>query len=131
MRSRARTTSFAEHCGSSSRRATTRKRRRHVLEAELMTGKVLLVEDNELSLRVGIRMLEVLGFAVDVATDGADAVQAAQLQSYRAILMDCQMPVLDGYAAASAIRRNEGDARRVPIIAVTAPSLIDDTAARA
>ena len=65
-------------------------------------------------------MLEHLGFHVDVVGDGPAAVDAAATRPYRAILLDCQLPVLDGYLAASEIRRWRGASRRTPIIAVTA-----------
>src|SRR6185436_5230182 len=61
-----------------------------------------------------------LGFAVDTATDGHEAVAAAASRSYAAILMDCQMPNLDGYEATAAIRAREPVGRRTPIIALTA-----------
>ena len=82
---------------------------------------VLLVDDNLVNQRVGTAMLEHLGFSADVVTDGAQAVRAATSSSsfYEAILMDCQMPVLDGYQATSEIRRLQGTSRRTPIIALT------------
>jgi CheY-like chemotaxis protein len=83
-------------------------------------GHVLLAEDNPVNERVTRAMLEKLGFHVDVVRDGSEAVDAAALMPYRAILLDCQLPVLDGYLAASEIRRWQGASRRTPIIAVTA-----------
>jgi CheY-like chemotaxis protein/HPt (histidine-containing phosphotransfer) domain-containing protein len=83
-------------------------------------GHVLLAEDNPVSERVTRAMLEKLGFHVDAVGDGSEAVDAAALTPYRAILLDCQLPVLDGYLAASEIRRWQGASRRTPIIAVTA-----------
>jgi two-component system, sensor histidine kinase and response regulator len=84
------------------------------------SGRILLAEDNSVSQRVATSMLEHLGFRVDVVGDGAAAVKAASETRYRAILMDCQLPVMDGYEATSEIRRLEGASPRVPIIAVTA-----------
>ena len=81
-------------------------------------GRVLLAEDDLVNQRIVAAMLESLGFLVDVVADGAEAVQAASRQAYRAILMDCQLPVRDGYLATAEIRRTEGG-RRTPIIAVT------------
>ncbi len=83
-------------------------------------GTVLLVEDNRVNQLVARVMLENLGYAVDIVADGVDAVAAASRTAYRAILMDCQIPLLDGYAAAAEIRRVEAEARHTPIIAVTA-----------
>jgi two-component system sensor histidine kinase/response regulator len=83
-------------------------------------GHVLLAEDNPLNQRVATAMLENLGFRIDIVADGAEAVKAATMTPYRAILMDCQIPGLDGYQATAEIRRLEGVSRRTPVIAVTA-----------
>jgi CheY-like chemotaxis protein len=83
-------------------------------------GLVLLAEDQPVNQRVAMAMLENLGYHVDVVADGAGAVEAAALTHYRAILMDCQLPVLDGHQATEAIRAREDPDRRTPIIAVTA-----------
>lgn len=83
------------------------------------SGRVLLAEDNVVNQRVGAAMLEHLGFAVDVVADGTQAVTAAIHTHYRAILMDCQIPGLDGYQATGEIRRREDPCRHTPIIAVT------------
>jgi two-component system sensor histidine kinase/response regulator len=87
---------------------------------------VLLVEDDRVNQRVAAAMLRHLGFHVDVVTDGAQAVAAAASTAYRAILMDCQIPVLDGYEATGEIRRAEGTSRRTPIVAVTASDSVSD-----
>jgi two-component system sensor histidine kinase/response regulator len=86
-------------------------------------GNILIVEDNPVSRRVAEAMLRDLGFQADVVVDGAEAVKAATATSYRAILMDCQIPVLDGYQATIEIRRHEGVQRRTPIIAVTSSTI--------
>jgi two-component system, sensor histidine kinase and response regulator len=104
------------------------RRRSAVIVAELIeprsaearpSGRVLLAEDNPINQRVAVAMLGHLGFDVDVMTDGSEAVKAAMRQPYRAILMDCQIPGLDGYQATGQIRRLEKGSRRTPIIAVT------------
>jgi two-component system sensor histidine kinase/response regulator len=87
--------------------------------------RVLLAEDNVVSQRVAAAFLEHLGFNVDVVTDGRQAVRAATRTVYHAILMDCQIPVVDGFRASREIRRLKGSSCRTPIIAVTASSASD------
>ena len=88
-------------------------------------GRVLVAEDNVVNQKVAARMLEKLGYRVDVAANGEEAVDAVSRVPYDAVLMDCQMPVLDGYAATRAIRERHGD-RRLPIIAMTANAMQGD-----
>ncbi|MHA3739019.1 response regulator [Pseudomonas sp. Eth.TT006] len=87
--------------------------------------KVLLVEDNPVNQTVIEAMLRSLGFTVGVATDGAQAVRSAEGNDYEVILMDCRLPVIDGYEATRQIRQLPGRGD-VPIIALTANALQGD-----
>ena len=89
-------------------------------------GRVLLAEDNLVNQRVASAMLVNLGYIVDIVGDGAEAVAAATTTGYRAILMDCQMPVMDGYEATGQIRSLHGESSRTPIVAVTASAMKSD-----
>jgi two-component system, sensor histidine kinase and response regulator len=88
-------------------------------------GRILLVEDHPVNQRVATAMLEHLGFDVDVVADGEAAVDAATQGPHQAILMDCQIPVMDGYQATAEIRRLEGASTHIPIIAVTGSGTSD------
>ncbi|MEA2296210.1 MAG: two-component system, sensor histidine kinase and response regulator, partial [Solirubrobacteraceae bacterium] len=89
-------------------------------------GRLLLADDDPTNVKVAVAMLSSAGYRVDTVSDGADAVQAAAAHAYDAILMDCQMPELDGYEATAAIRAQEGPDRHTPIIAMTAGARRED-----
>ncbi len=91
-----------------------------------LAGRVLLAEDNPVNQEVARGMLEALGLAVDIAADGRAALERIAATRYDAILMDCQMPELDGFAATAEIRRGEQSSARVPIVAITANALEGD-----
>ena len=86
---------------------------------------VLLVEDNPVNQTVIEAMLRSLGFSVSVATDGAQAVRSAEGNDFEVILMDCRLPIIDGYEATRQIRQLPGRGK-VPIIALTANALQGD-----
>jgi PAS domain S-box-containing protein len=88
--------------------------------------RVLLAEDNPVNQMVARALLERAGCAVKIAANGEEAIAISAADEYDIIFMDCQMPVLDGFAATAAIRRREGDARRIPIIAMTANAMPGD-----
>ncbi|WP_193605116.1 hybrid sensor histidine kinase/response regulator [Nocardioides dongkuii] len=83
-------------------------------------GHALVVEDSELNQIVAVGVLTHLGFTADVVGDGRQALDALERTAYDVVLMDCQMPVLDGYDATRELRRRENGARRLPVIALTA-----------
>ncbi|MGO9876847.1 MAG: response regulator [Acidimicrobiia bacterium] len=90
-------------------------------------GIVLLVEDNTMNQLVATRMLAKLGYRCDVANNGQEAIGFLAAGEYDAVLMDCQMPVMDGYEATRELRRSEnGTDRRIPVIAMTAAALQGD-----
>jgi CheY-like chemotaxis protein len=85
-----------------------------------LQGRVLVVEDQPLNREVAEGMLKALGLQVDGAADGQQALEKLAATSYDVVLLDCQMPVMDGFTAAAEWRRRENPNRRVPIIALTA-----------
>ena len=93
------------------------------------TPRLLLVEDNPVNLMVAQRLLQVIGMDCETAGNGQVALEKLQATNYDMVLMDCQMPVLDGYAATRRWREHEqasGAPQRLPIIAMTANAMAGD-----
>ena len=88
--------------------------------------RVLVADDAPVNQLVASLQLEKLGYQVDVVASGVDALTAMQQVRYDAVLMDCRMPVMDGYEAARRIRQLEGPAGTTPIIAMTASAMVGD-----
>ncbi len=96
---------------------------------QLAMPRILLVEDNPVNLMVAQRLLQVIGMECETAGNGQVALEKLQATAYDLVLMDCQMPVLDGYAATRRWREHEhasGAAQRLPIIAMTANAMAAD-----
>ncbi len=96
--------------------------------AQPLAGHVLLVEDNMVNRQVAQRILGLLGLSIEVAENGKEALDKLEKGRFDLVLMDCQMPVMDGYTATRARRIVEGEGRaaRVPIIAMTANAMAGD-----
>ncbi len=88
--------------------------------------KILLVEDTPINQKVILNQLKVLGYAADCVENGQEALDCLAQQGYDLVLMDCLMPVLDGYKTTQALRDREGSSRHTPIIAMTANAMKGD-----
>jgi PAS domain S-box-containing protein len=88
--------------------------------------RLLVVEDNAVNRSVALGLLKKLGLSADTAEDGEKALAALEKQTYDLVLMDCQMPVMDGYEATRRIRATEGAKGKIPVVAMTAHAMSGD-----
>jgi signal transduction histidine kinase/ActR/RegA family two-component response regulator len=90
--------------------------------------RILIVDDNEINQVVACKFLQKLGYQVEVARNGRDAIESLARANYDAVLMDCEMPDMDGYEAARCIRKKEEEQKssRLPIIAMTGNASVED-----
>lgn len=87
---------------------------------------ILLVEDNKLNQKVAMAILHKEGYVIDIAENGLEAINQINKAHYHAILMDCQMPVMDGFEATRQIRQMPSPVCKTPIIAITAYAMTHD-----
>ncbi|MEO8182976.1 MAG: response regulator [Deltaproteobacteria bacterium] len=104
-------------------RVAARARQAPVSQVKRTHHAILIVDDNDINRFVATEQVEQAGYKTVTAEDGAQALEKVKVQTFAAILMDCQMPVMDGYTAAAAIRRWEAGSTHVPIIALTAHAM--------
>lgn len=96
------------------------------IKSERAKFKILLAEDNLINQKVAIRMVNDAGYSCEAVTDGRKAVDAVVNGDFKLILMDVQMPEMDGFAATAAIRKSANGKSNIPIIAITAHALLGD-----
>jgi len=116
---------FGKEISEASRRVRAKEQESEILQ-NIRGARILLVEDNEINQQVAKEILEGVGLNVTLAGNGQEAVDAVQKENYDVVLMDVQMPLMDGYTATREIRNLKSEIRNVPIIAMTAHAMAGD-----
>lgn len=88
--------------------------------------KILVAEDNKINQKVVLGMLRKLGYEADLVENGKDAILAIESNEYALVLMDCQMPEMDGYEATRQIRNMKDRNKSIPVVALTANAMVGD-----
>ncbi len=101
---------------------------RHTISEKRLADEIrlLIAEDNPINQKVVKSQIEHLGYDADIVSNGLEVIEALKKRRYSLILMDCQMPEMNGYETAAEIRRNEPEEKHIPIIAITANTLADE-----
>jgi two-component system, sensor histidine kinase and response regulator len=117
-----------EAFGKGIRKDSRARRKEKAIEGlkQIQGARILLVEDNEINQQVAQEILGDSGFFVEIANDGREAVTMVQESEYDIVLMDINMPVMDGYTATQEIRNQKSEIRNIPIIAMTASAMTQD-----
>ncbi len=98
-----------------------------MVEGEFKDAKILLVEDTRINQKVVMHQLKLLGYeSADCVKDGQEALDKLAQKDYDLVLMDCQMPILDGYEATTSLRKREGDAKHTVVVGLTAYAMDGD-----
>jgi two-component system sensor histidine kinase/response regulator len=92
----------------------------------LGAARILVAEDNAVNQQITRAILEKAGFSVDIASDGAELLRALQTAEYDLVVMDVQMPGMDGYQTTRAIRNLDSAVRSIPVLAMTANAMSGD-----
>ena len=102
--------------------------RHSIRETKREPMRILLVEDNKINQKVALGILKKLNFSVNVANNGVEAINLLENTNYDLVLMDCQMPEMDGYEATRHIRNSESKVfnHQIPVIAITANAMVGD-----
>lgn len=114
-------TSFAANQSTAPEKITDAKQAKNEIKL-----RILLAEDHPINQKVILNQLEILGYEAECVNDGRQALQRLKDHEYDIVLMDCQMPILDGYTATQELRRMEGAKRHTVVIALTAHAMPDD-----